>query len=325
VSSATLADLPLPPLDPAVAPWPGRIESLPSGQDVYVRHTAGAGEHGASLGRAVHVHGLGGSSTNWTDLAALLSPYVTSDAIDLPGFGRSPAPVHGWSQAGQISVLIDYLEHTGAAHNPIHLVANSMGGAIAIVVAATRPDLVSTLTLVSPAVPDLRLVGHLRRSPMPMPLLLVPGLSALAERQLARMPAHERVAGTVRLCFADPGAVSESRLREAIAELEERHQLPWARRSGSRALRGLALSYLRRGRRSLWTMAASIEAPALVVWGTADRLVDVAHAPRLAAAIPDARLLVLPDAGHVAMMEQPVVVARAVLGLMQDAVEQDAR
>lgn len=309
--------LPLPELDPTIPAWPGHDVALPSGQGVFVRSTPRRGE-GPDLGRLVHVHGLGGSSTNWTDLAALLAPYARSDAIDLPGFGRAAEPLRGnWSQAHRVRVLIEYLEQTGARDEPVHLTANSMGGAAGIAVAAARPDLVRTLTLISPAVPDLRLAAHLRRSPMPV--LLIPGLGALAERKLAAVPPHQRIIGTVRLCFADPAAIPHSRLDAALVELIERSAQPHARYATTRALRGLARAYLRPRSRSLWAQATRIQAPTLVVWGAQDRLVDPARAPRLAAAIPESRLLVLDRVGHVAMMEAPESVARAVLQLLADA------
>jgi pimeloyl-ACP methyl ester carboxylesterase len=61
-----------------------------------------------------------------------------------------------------------------------------------------------------------------------------------------------------------------------------------------------------------------VQAPTLLVWGALDRLVDVTLAPRAAATFPDARLLVLPEVGHVAQMERPHLVARAVLGMLED-------
>lgn len=311
-------DLPLPAQDQSIPAWPGALVVLPSAQSVFVRHTSHSGA-GRDLGRVVHVHGLGGSSTNWTDLAALLAPYAESDAVDLPGFGRSPAPVRGdWSQAHQIRVLVEYLELTGAVARPVHLTANSMGGAACIAVAADRPDLVRSLTLISPAVPDLRLIAHLRRSPMLV--LLVPGLGGLAERKLEALPPHRRIIGTVQLCVADPTRIAHSRLDEAVEELVYRATLPYARHAGRRALRGLAWSYLRPKSRSLWARATRIQAPTLVVWGAQDRLVDVARAPRLAAAIPDAQLVVLDGVGHVAMMEVPDAVAGPLLRLMQSTV-----
>ena len=69
----------------------------------------------------------------------------------------------------------------------------------------------------------------------------------------------------------------------------------------------------------MWTLAPRITAPTLVVWGTDDKLVTVRKAPRTAQLIPRARLLVLPRTGHVAQMERPGTVARAVLGMWERA------
>ena len=63
---------------------------------------------------------------------------------------------------------------------------------------------------------------------------------------------------------------------------------------------------------------ASIKAPTLVVWGSRDKLVAPDLAPLVAATIPDARLLVLDDVGHTAMMEDLSTVARAMLALIED-------
>ena len=53
----------------------------------------------------------------------------------------------------------------------------------------------------------------------------------------------------------------------------------------------------------------------LVVWGERDRLISVRKARRTATTVPRARLLRLPDVGHVAQMETPLLVGRAVLGM----------
>ena len=62
--------------------------------------------------RALYVHGLGGASTNWTDLAALLAVRLDGWAVDLPGFGRSAAtPRARYSIRGHVRAVIDVLEH----------------------------------------------------------------------------------------------------------------------------------------------------------------------------------------------------------------------
>ena len=78
---------------------------------------------------------------------------------------------------------------------------------------------------------------------------------------------------------------------------------------------GLFRAYL--SRPSLWSVAARVRVPTLVVWGDRDRLVAPRLAARTAAALPAGRLLMLPSCGHTAQLEHPVPVARAVLGLVE--------
>lgn len=108
------------------------------------------------------------------------------------------------------------------------------------------------------------------------------------------------------------------RLAEAAAEVRRRADLPWAMDAFTASLRGLVRTYFSRGPGSPWAMARAVQAPTLVVWGDKDRLVHVSAAPRTAAAIPGARLLVLANIGHTAQLEDPRTTARAVLALVED-------
>jgi pimeloyl-ACP methyl ester carboxylesterase len=268
------------------------------------------------------VHGLGGASTNWTDLAALLAVRFDGWALDLPGFGRSRPPARAsYSVRGHVRAVVDVLERIvaepgQAAGRPVHLLGNSLGGLVSLVVAARRPDLVATLTLVSPAMPVYRVPGAFSRTLL---LLLLPGIPALAERRLSGVTPEQQVRGMVQMCFGDPRRVPRERLDQALQEMRERAGLPWATRALTRSMRGLIASYLRMGPRNAWRLARSLRPPTLVVWGDRDRLVDPALAPRLAAVVPDARLQVLRGVGHVAMLEAAEPVARAVLALAEDA------
>ncbi|HSY14710.1 MAG TPA: alpha/beta fold hydrolase [Jatrophihabitantaceae bacterium] len=313
---ARLSGAVLPPLDQSVAPWSGRRVSV-GGAEVYVRRTPSSDPAGEP---ALYVHGLGGASTNWTDLAGQLAPWLAAEAIDLPGFGRSgPSPDGDYSLRAQAGVVISYLEaaRDATGRGPVHLFGNSMGGAIAIFVASSRPDLVRTLTLISPAVPSLR-PQHNGGDPR-MLLLAVPGINSLLLRRLATVPADVRVRATLDMIYADATGVPPNRLAEAVEELQGRSWMSWGPGAFVGALRSLAANYLMTGSRSMWARMAMISAPTLVLWGRQDRLVDVRLAARVAATIPVARLLVLDDVGHVAQMEDPVTSARAFLGLLEDS------
>ena len=182
--------------------------------------------------------------------------------------------------------------------------------------AAYRPELVKTLTLVSPALPDLRP----RRGTDPrLALLLLPGLAEVAGRQLRKQSPDARARAVLELCFGDPSVIAPQRLAEAVDEARRRTGLPHAETAFLRSLRGLVAAQVQRGPHALWRQAASVSAPTLLVWGDRDRLVDVSVAPRAARAFADSRLLVLEGVGHVAQMERPETVARAFLALRADA------
>nr|WP_092530961.1 alpha/beta fold hydrolase [Amycolatopsis arida] len=304
-----LSTTPLPPLDRTRPPWHGAEESV-GGVRLHVRRTPGADE-----ATTVYVHGLGGSSTNWTDLAGLLAPWSGGVAVDLPGFGLSePGPDFDFSLDAHAETLAEFV--AGLDAGPVHLVGNSMGGAVAVLLAARRPDLVRTLTLVSPAVPDLR-PDPRRLSDPRMALAYLPVVGRRARRRLAAMGPRERAEQVIRLCFANPDSFPPHRLDELAAEHGARAGLAWANPAMARSTVAILRTWCRRGGRSLWAVVPEVRAPTLVVWGTEDKVISVRRAARTARLLPRGRLLVLPRTGHVAQMERPVTVARAVLGMWE--------
>ncbi|MFG3283075.1 alpha/beta fold hydrolase [Streptomyces sp. NPDC048111] len=267
----------------------------------------------AGLEPALYVHGLGGSSQNWSALMALLADRVEGEAPDLPGFGDSPPPDDGnYSVTGHARAVIRMLDAAG--RGPVHLIGNSLGGAVSTRVAAVRPDLVRTLTLVSPALPEIRV----QRSAWPTALVALPGVASLFARLTRDWSAEDRTRGMMALCYGDPARVSAEGFEAAVREMERRLQLPYFWDAMARSARGIVDAYTLGGQHGLWRQAERVLAPTLLVYGARDQLVSYRMARRAAAAFRDARLLTLPDAGHVAMMEYPETVARAVRELMDD-------
>ncbi len=265
---------------------------------------------------ALYVHGLGGSSQNWSALMPLHDELVDSEALDLPGFGDSPPPDDGdYSITGHARAVIRYLDSSG--RGPVHLFGNSMGGAVTTRVAAVRPDLVRTLTLVSPALPEVRV----QRKAVPTALLAVPGVARLFTRLTQQWSAEQRVSGVMALCYGDPDQVTPEGFRNAVEEMERRQQLPYFWDAMTRSARGIVNAYTLGGQHGLWRQAERVLAPTLLVYGGRDQLVSYRMAQRAARAFRDSRLLTLPDAGHVAMMEYPETVASAFRELLSDTGE----
>jgi pimeloyl-ACP methyl ester carboxylesterase len=293
-------------------PWPGHYVLL-DGTRTFVRVTPARRPDAEP---ALYVHGLGGSATNWTDLAYHLADRFDGEAIDLPGFGHSE-PGRRYTVPALADRVIRWIEHSG--RGPVHLVGNSMGGAVSVRIAGTRPDLVRSLTLVSPAMPFL----DPRRSAQGRfaPLVMLPQAHRLAAWRLAAIPPDEMARMVLAACVGDPDSLHPQRVAEARAEVELRYTVPWYADAYVRSLRGMVLSFLRAylpGAGSLWRTAARITAPTLVVAGNRDQIVDVRVAPQVARVIPDSRLLTIGGVGHVAQMERPALVARAVLGMLDE-------
>ena len=302
----------LPPDGLVPPPWPARRVVI-DGAMLHVRDTPPT-RPGAEP--ALYVHGLGGSSQNFTDLAALLADRFDGLAVDLPGFGYSD-PIRSYSIRAFAARIVALLEHED--RGPVHLVGNSLGGAICVRVAALRPDLVRTLTLISPAMPFLD-PRRTAQGPV-LPLLALPRADRLLAWGMARLTVEEMAEQVLAACFGDVSKAGPQRRAEATEEIKLRYTVDHYPKAYLGTLRGLVSSFVRAylpGADSQWRLAARITAPTLVIGGLTDKLVDPRVPTAVARAIPDSRLLVLPGVGHVAQMEVPRLVARAVVGLLED-------
>ena len=296
-------------------PWPGRFHRIttptPRGErsaNLHFRHTDGP--DGAPV--LFHVHGLGGSASNWTDLATAMSDGYRSIAMDLPGWGMSdPAPDRDYSIAAAARWVIASIEQL--AGEQVHLVGNSLGGLISIRVAALRPDLVRTLSLVSPAVPGFEATTD---ADPRMALLAVPYLGSRLQQKFNGSDAMARARMSAEICFAHPETIPSYRLEQQAEEIAIRTGFPWAVPAFSGSLRSIVAVHLHRLKDNPWRLAARLEMPTLVLWGDKDRLVPVARAPKLAATIPNSRLEIFTEVGHTAQLEVPHETATAVLELV---------
>ncbi len=89
----------------------------------------------------------------------------------------------------------------------------------------------------------------------------------------------------------------------------------------ARSARGIVDAYTLGGQHGLWRQAERVLAPTLLVYGGRDRLVGFRMAQRAARAFRHSRLVAIPEAGHVAMMEYPETVALAFRELLRDTTD----
>ncbi len=297
----------LPQQGPPPRPWPHRTARI-GGLRTRIRDTPTTGDDARP---AAYVHGLGGSAQDWTDLAGVLAPWYDGQAIDLPGFGGSE-PLRRYSLPALADQVVRWLEYED--RGPVHLFGNSLGGALTVRVAALRPDLVRSLTLIAPAMPFLS-AWESSQGPY-VPLIWLPGVARVMASSMAKLGPHGLTRESLRNSVHDVSTVADERIAGFAEGATGWLASPWYAHAYVSSFRALIGGFLRGylpGGDSLWRLAARIQAPTLVVWGRADRLMPVRLAGRVLATVPDSRLLLADEVGHVPHLEHPRLVARAVL------------
>ena len=264
----------------------------------------------------VLVHGLGGSHLNWDLFAPLLTPHARVWAIDLPGFGRSEPTGRKASVQANVAVLQRFL--ADVVGEPVVLVGNSMGGMISLFTAGERPEAVTGLVLVDPAVPGPR------RSldPLVAVTFALYALPFVGERFLwwrrTRQSALARVREMLSLCGVDPDDLPSEVIDRSVTLLEEREDVEGMDKAFLAAARSLVKLLV--DPRRYRTAMASIDAPVLLVHGDVDRLVPVAAARDIAQRHPAWRYREYPGVGHVPQLQVPERLAPEVLDWMRTAV-----
>lgn len=221
------------------------------------------------------VHGFAGDKDNFTRIARLLAPHYRVIIPDLPGFGdarRDACARH--DMATQVENLRTFMAELGVQH--FHMGGNSMGGFIAAEYAARYPEQVASLWLLAPAGTEAAYDNSTFRTYLAggaMPLL-VSGprdFDTLMASCMAKPPFF-------------PYSLKHMLARRAVAD----YGLHCA------IMRELVDSPLLRD---------TIETPALIVWGTEDRILSPKGASVTKALMPKSRLIMMDDIGHLPMLE----------------------
>jgi pimeloyl-ACP methyl ester carboxylesterase len=251
-------------------------------------------DRGGSGRPLILVHGLGLSRRCWSPVRELLERHHDVIAVDLPGFGESPALDTGDipTPARLTDSLERTIDHLGLAAPAV--VGNSLGGWVALELA--RRGRVSCAAAIAPSgleTPPERawvialnelmraraqlsapLAGPLAASPIARTLLL----GGLRSRPW-RVPSRA-AAGELRDFGCSPGF--QTSLRASV---------------GTRVPTGLG----------------EIRVPVRILYGTLDVMLGALTAPRFAVAIPGSELVSLPGLGHVPMIDDPQLVTDTIL------------
>ncbi len=250
------------------------------------------------------VHGLGGAAANWTELAPLLSAKRRVIVPDLPGHGGSGKPPRGARLGWYADVLAALLEQVDAA--PAAVVGHSMGGVVALRLAARRPEVVGALALIESA----GIASLTRRAAIFLTVSAALKPARKASRFRGRIAASDRLK---RLAFGYWGADDPASLsREGV-----HGWLACTREHSDTATAGRALLH----DDPRFNLEA-VRCPAVVVWGSRDRLITVEDGFEFARRLR-APIRVIPGAGHLVIGERPADCAGILEGFLDRVREVD--
>jgi pimeloyl-ACP methyl ester carboxylesterase len=245
----------------------------------------------------VMLHGFTGSKENWYPLAERLRGKYRLLVPDLPGWGeseRKPDADYGFvAQSVRVAEFIRAL----SPNQPVVLLGHSMGGGIAALVAARYPQLVDRIGL----------------------------LDAAGVRFNDNQFGSDVLAGGNPFAVAD--RVTLQRYIDTVFHrAESKPWIPWpasrgliAKRRNDAVFEQAVLERIGRGPERFLPgdEAAAIRQPALLLWGRQDAVIDPSALDLYAARMPQASKVLVDDAGHMSLMEQPDAVAAAVTALIE--------
>jgi 2-succinyl-6-hydroxy-2,4-cyclohexadiene-1-carboxylate synthase len=240
------------------------------------------------------LHGFTGSIKTWASHVDVFARHRRVITVDLIGHGQSDAPAD--AQRYQMERCVEDLVRVLdlLAVTDVEVLGYSMGGRVALHLAAAVPARIKALVLESSS----------------------PGLDDASERQ-ARIAADEALADSIERdgleAFIDrweqlPLFASQQGLPAEVRERLRFQRLQNSPLGLAKSLRGMGT-----GRQaSLWHKLAIVSMPALLIVGSLDRkYCEIAHS--MAAMLPKVQVAVVPDAGHTIHLEQAATFNRIVL------------
>jgi pimeloyl-ACP methyl ester carboxylesterase len=226
------------------------------------------------------VHGAGGESGLWSELAARLAPHARAAALDLSGHGKSPRRAHAHTLDTYIQ---DILSAVDALGGPVVLAGHSMGGALAMCVALEHPDAVRGLALAATGARLRVLPALIQQFESPDPAAAVSMMSGAAFAPGAPHALVQEYAESLKR--ADPRVVVQDfRICDSF---------------------------------DIMPRLAQIRVPSLILCGDKDNLTPFKYSAYLHENIPGSELVQLPGCGHMLMLEAPGECADRILGFVR--------
>jgi len=239
-----------------------------------LRALAGGELFGEAWGRPpAAVVALHGWRRTHADFAGVLGPsapggVLSTIAPDLPGFGATPAPSEAWGSSGYAGAVASLIRSGDGPDGPAVVIGHSLGGRVAVALAAEHPGLVAALVLTG------------------APLVPRPG-------RRSRPPAAFRAARALRrLGLIGEDSMERARRRYGSADY----------RSAQGVMREVLVRLVNE---SYSDVLSALRCPVELVWGEKDTEAPLAVAEGIRSFVPQATLTVCSGAGHLTPIECP--------------------
>lgn len=228
------------------------------------------------------IHGYGAAHDTWGKVIPRLAAGRRVLAVDLPGFGRSDKYARDLSPASLGDTLFKLLDQKHVQQ--VDLIAHSWGSSIALAMTLKHPERIRSITLLGAWVYEEQLSPFLVWSRAPV-----------VGEILFSLFYDQRLDDRMALAFHDPDPFAHPDQVDLVRTALGR---PGAVASALAAARGQRFTRLQR-------RYGVIKQPVLLIWGQQDRISRPAFGQRLANELERGRLVVIPQCGHIPMVEQP--------------------
>ncbi len=229
-----------------------------------------AGRRGTPV---VLIHGMGNSAEVWSSVIVRLRKECLVYALDLPGFGKTPAAPEGYNIATHALYVKRFIDALG--YPRVTLVGNSLGGWIATRFAVAYPERVDRLYLLNSA--------GLRHEQMNSPYAI--------DRAAAQRSANHMLGYPLPL----PGFILDAIVRIS--------QMP--------AYTNFVTGY--DSQEELDSVLSQVHAPTTIIWGEQDKVFPITCARDLHSGIAHSELIILQGVGHLPQMQASAKVAKIIL------------